>query len=691
MHEFIEQLRRRKVFRTVVAYLLLAAGTVELADIVVPRLGLPDWTVSFVVWLAVLGLPVAIWLGWAFDVRSAAADEGEKGGTATGRARAKAGSFTGPLIIAAVVSTGLFAALLLWRPWAGTPLVDELPGWRTRPLITGQVLDLHPSLSPDGSTLAFGRVEKGDMDIFVMGLEGEAVPLTDHPADDISPRYSPDGTRIAFFSDRGEGMDLYWISPTGGRERRIARTQIPLLDFGTVWFRGLGAQPWSPDGTRILFPRLDESGSVATWMVNLETGEERQITDPPPGALDQGAAWAPDGRRVIFDRTRDGIASLMIVPDVGAAEPRVEKLSQADVHDFGAVWLPDGSGIVFASDRSGGLSVWAAEVDNIQAGSPLPSPARWVYHLTVGPDGSLVMATAEHHADLYLGTRDAPEELHRNVTRTSTNDFGAVFKDSNEVVYHSDRTGNYDLWTYRIDQDIHLPLTEDPAFDAMPHVSPDGHVVFASDRGGELELWVLRAGAENPEKLLDRAVSMSCDRLTVYCRGPRWSPDGTLIGVMLAGAAGPELWVVAPDGTGARRLELEGVLSFDWYLDGRRLVYARAASGREVEVRARDIGSGVDRLLLSGFHGEPSVSASGEWLALVTSQSHYRMDAMGFRLQVPRAGGLPEVLEGPVPLTEGQGVWHTHNFAWAPDGEGFAYTRDTDRGDLHILEAPRRP
>jgi len=197
---------------------------------------------------------------------------------------------------------------------------------------------------------------------------------------------------------------------------------------------------------------------------------------------------------------------------------------------------------------------------------------------------------------------------------------------------------------------------------------------------------VLRAGQADPELLLDRAVNMSCDRLTVYCRGARWSPDGSRIGVLLAGDEGPEMWMLAGDGTGAENLGIPDILSFDWYLDGRRLIYARSSTGREVEVRARNLETEADELLVTGFYGEPSVSESGEWLALLTSQSHYQMDAMAFRLAPGSGDALPVILEGPFPLIEGDGVWHTHNFAWAPDGEGFAYTRDTDGGDLYLLE-----
>ena len=35
-------------------------------------------------------------------------------------------------------------------------------------------------------------------------------------------------------------------------------------------------------------------------------------------------------------------------------------------------------------------------------------------------------------------------------------------------------------------------------------------------------------------------------------------------------------------------------------------------------------------------------------------------------------------------------MWHVHNFAWDPTGNGFAYTRDEDDGDIWILEPVAR-
>jgi hypothetical protein len=48
--------------------------------------------------------------------------------------------------------------------------------------------------------------------------------------------------------------------------------------------------------------------------------------------------------------------------------------------------------------------------------------------------------------------------------------------------------------------------------------------------------------------------------------------------------------------------------------------------------------------------------------------------------------GLPQPAGEPQQLTDGQGFWHVHNGGFSPDGDSVIYTRDTDRGDLYVIE-----
>lgn len=66
-HGFLAELKRRRVFRVAAVYGGGAFVVLQLADLLLPRLGLPDWTVTLVVALALIGLPLALALAWAFE------------------------------------------------------------------------------------------------------------------------------------------------------------------------------------------------------------------------------------------------------------------------------------------------------------------------------------------------------------------------------------------------------------------------------------------------------------------------------------------------------------------------------------------------------------------------------------------------------------------------------------------------
>ena len=68
MGVFISELKRRNVFRVGAAYAIVSWLIVQVIDIAFPRLGLPDWTITLVLVLLLIGLPVALILAWAFEL-----------------------------------------------------------------------------------------------------------------------------------------------------------------------------------------------------------------------------------------------------------------------------------------------------------------------------------------------------------------------------------------------------------------------------------------------------------------------------------------------------------------------------------------------------------------------------------------------------------------------------------------------
>jgi adenylate cyclase len=65
---FFRELKRRKVIRVAVAYVIVAWIVVEVASTIFPGMLLPDWTVRLVIGLAIIGFPIALVLAWAVDL-----------------------------------------------------------------------------------------------------------------------------------------------------------------------------------------------------------------------------------------------------------------------------------------------------------------------------------------------------------------------------------------------------------------------------------------------------------------------------------------------------------------------------------------------------------------------------------------------------------------------------------------------
>jgi TolB-like protein len=66
--QFFAELKRRQVFKVAGVYGIVAFGVLQVADIALPRLGLPDWTVTFMLAVILLAFPVVLMIAWAFEV-----------------------------------------------------------------------------------------------------------------------------------------------------------------------------------------------------------------------------------------------------------------------------------------------------------------------------------------------------------------------------------------------------------------------------------------------------------------------------------------------------------------------------------------------------------------------------------------------------------------------------------------------
>src|SRR5881397_2220889 len=68
MSGFFEEVKRRKVYRVAVAYIIAAGGIIQLGSAAFPAWELPNWALRLVIVLLLVGFPIALILAWAYDV-----------------------------------------------------------------------------------------------------------------------------------------------------------------------------------------------------------------------------------------------------------------------------------------------------------------------------------------------------------------------------------------------------------------------------------------------------------------------------------------------------------------------------------------------------------------------------------------------------------------------------------------------
>ncbi|MHC5211672.1 MAG: protein kinase domain-containing protein [Planctomycetota bacterium] len=581
-------------------------------------------------------------------------------------------------VLAVVVAVLLVSAGV----WGSRWLASGEPGRAaisSTPITASQFYDQDPSWSPEGEWIAFSRQTSGSHDLYLKNVStGDEILRRGGPGDEVGPRWSPDGRYIAVVATDLPGTPVLLVrphSPGTSGERELIDTQVGVFDIG-LQQNIMGSRPWKDDGSSLLVSRVTDGDRIAVFHVGRDDGELRQLTFPPVGSDDLAASYSFDQRNIVFVRETHDRGVLMLMPATGG-EPEV--LLDDGFSARRPSWRPDGRRVVYLSERGASSDLWEIDVE-MRTSRQLTFLTDVFSGLSVCTDGRIAYPREWH--DTILTTLDLETGGTISLTSHAADNYGPRFSpDGREIAYHSTRTGDSEIWVLAEDGS-ERQITHGAGQDVFPDWSPDGErLLFNSNRDGATKLYTSDRDGGDCHLLWNRALS--------HPESSRWSPAGELIGCIVLEEVGNVLWGVPTDGTGEARRLLEGVESFDWYLDGRRIL-CKLVEGRSEKLVAVHLESGEMRTLWTGPLRELDVSFDGSSVMFVTGPGHLAMGLATLELVPPAdADGLPTARGEPVDIVRLDGAWHVHHGGWAPEGRRVAYVHDADRADIYVLEETR--
>jgi serine/threonine protein kinase len=303
--------------------------------------------------------------------------------------------------------------------------------------------DYSPSISPDGSALAFARELRSFIyELYVQRLtrdlrpKGEPARVTDRRyASAPGIAWTADGREIVYSAGGINIQSLWRVPASGGRapERlpfatpaaiqpvisrspprlvytwQIIGLNIWRLDIHTRERKMLISSTYrqniphySPDGRKIAF-QSNRSGNFEVWTCDADGSNCQQITffDGP----DCGSPrWSPDSRWLALDSGVEGRSEIYVVAADGGTPRRITNHPRGDLLPS---WSHDGLWIYFASDRSGQYQVWKTPKDG---GEPVQVTRSGGYGAFESPDGKYIYYPKFSQPGLYRMPAQGGEE-----------------------------------------------------------------------------------------------------------------------------------------------------------------------------------------------------------------------------------------------------------------------------------------
>lgn len=269
----------------------------------------------------------------------------------------------------------------------------------TKQLTRSTLWNKFPSISPDGTLIAFRRGGAEKSNIYIMPIQGGSLKqLTFFNSLCGVPAWSPDGREIAFGSNEWGEFKVWKVNAQGGKPFQFVRSQLS-GDFCSI--------AWFP-AQNILYQR---PGHRNFFILNPATEEEKPLVQDDSVGWILYLRYSPDGKKVAVYWNRRPSPGLWVFPVEDSSQAFFLKKSAGPVG-----WSVDGKWIYAAERIEGTLKIFKISIEGNQTEIILNIPftleqgsPKYKY-VSMTPDGrQFVFPVYKYHSDVWMVENFDPE------------------------------------------------------------------------------------------------------------------------------------------------------------------------------------------------------------------------------------------------------------------------------------------
>ncbi|MBM7070469.1 PD40 domain-containing protein [Shewanella sp. 202IG2-18] len=365
---------------------------------------------------------------------------------------------TSQIVFALIGIIILLGFIFFWRP---NSEVQQAVNSEPQRITHYEGVEEQAAISPDGKRMAFlWQRDRKPAQIYIKDLVDQNAPLRQVSMSEYSeesPTWSPDNQSLAYLQIKDNDECSIRIRDLISNQDREIDTGCAKLGFR----RNLS---WSPDGKKLVYIK-STGDQKAVFSTDLDSNKVKQVSIPDEEIQDVLIEWSADSEQLLYIREREMSAELVMF-DFSTDE--TSTLPYARDMVIGLAWQHKKNELYATALKEGSFVIEKLNLDDFSTTEFHRDNT--ISSLTLNKAGTKLYYS-NHIGQEFITVRDITTgAIHSQVISSSRDLFGQQLKATNEILYVSNRNGNWELWSKKNGQN--LMLTDDVGLVSLPSVSP---------------------------------------------------------------------------------------------------------------------------------------------------------------------------------------------------------------------------